>query len=140
MSSFQAAFLRVKLEHLDEWNQRRSVIATRYLNNLRDLPNLGLPHVPSGVIPAWHVFIVSHPERDHLQEYLKEHGVGTLIHYPVPPYLAEAYQDLGYHTGDFPITEEMAASFLSIPMSPHLGMDDADYVIEKIQDFCLKSA
>ena len=140
LDPIQAAFLRVKLEHLDEWNQRRSVIATRYLDNLRDLPNLGLPHVPSGVIPAWHVFIVSHPERDHLQEYLKEHGVGTLIHYPVPPHLAEAYQDLGYRTGDFPITEEMAASFLSIPMSPHLGMDDADYVIEKIQDFCLKSA
>jgi len=140
LDPIQAAFLRVKLEHLDEWNQRRSRIATRYLDNLRGIPDLGLPHVPSGVVPVWHVFIVSHPARDHLQEYLKENGVGTLIHYPVPPHLAEAYQDLGYHADDFPITKKMADTFLSIPMSPHLSMDDADYVIEKIRDFCLKSA
>jgi dTDP-4-amino-4,6-dideoxygalactose transaminase len=140
LDPIQAAFLRVKLRHLDEWNQRRSRIATRYLDNLRGIPDLGLPHVPSDVVPVWHVFIVSHPERDRLQEYLKEHGVGTLIHYPVPPHLSEAYQELGYRAGDFPITETMAGSFLSIPMGPHLSMDDADYVIEKIRDFCLKSA
>ena len=97
-----------------------------------------MPHVPSGVIPAWHVFIVAHPERDRLQEYLKESGIGTLIHYPVPPHLSDAYHELGYRAGDFPITEEMAGTFLSIPMSPHLSMDNADYVIEKIKEFCLE--
>jgi dTDP-4-amino-4,6-dideoxygalactose transaminase len=140
LDPIQAAFLRVKLEHLDEWNQRRNLIANHYLDNLRGLPVLGLPHFPSGVIPVWHVFIVSHPERDRLQDFLKENGVGTLIHYPVPPHLSEAYQDLGYHAGDFPITEKMADTFLSIPMGPHLNMNDADYVIEKIRDFCLKGA
>jgi dTDP-4-amino-4,6-dideoxygalactose transaminase len=140
LDPIQAAFLRVKLEHLDEWNQRRSLIATRYLDNLRGLPDLGLPFVPSDMIPAWHVFIVSHPERDRLQTYLKEQGVGTLIHYPVPPHLSEAYRDLGYQAGDFPITEKMANTFLSIPMGPHLNMNDADYVIEKIREFCLKIA
>jgi dTDP-4-amino-4,6-dideoxygalactose transaminase len=140
LDPLQAAFLRVKLGHLDEWNQRRSLIATHYLDSLRYVPDLGLPHVPSGVVPAWHVFIVSHPERDRLQLHLKEQGIGTLIHYPVPPHLSEAYQELGYHAGDFPITEKMADTFLSIPMGPHLSMDEVDYVIEKIRDFCLKSA
>jgi dTDP-4-amino-4,6-dideoxygalactose transaminase len=136
----QAAFLRVKLKHLDEWNQRRSLIATHYLDHLRGLPDLGLPHVPPGVVPVWHVFIVSHPERDRLQGFLKDHGVGTLIHYPVPPHLSAAYRELGYRAGDFPITEKMADTFLSIPMGPQLSMQAADYVIEKIREFCLKSA
>lgn len=140
LDPLQAAFLRVKLGHLDEWNRHRKQIATRYLDGLRDFPDLSLPHVPPDVLPAWHVFIVSHPERDRLQEYLGEHGVGTLIHYPVPPHLSEAYQDLGYHAGDFPITEKMANTILSIPMGPHLSMEDADYVIEKIREFCLKGA
>jgi len=138
LDPLQAAFLRVNLKYLDEWNQRRDQIAKHYLDKLRLIPDLGLPHVPSGVVPVWHVFIVAHPERDRLQEYLKEGGVGTLIHYPVPPHLSEAYQELGYRTGDFPITEEMANTFLSIPMGPYLSMDDADYVIEKIKKFCLE--
>jgi dTDP-4-amino-4,6-dideoxygalactose transaminase len=75
-----------------------------------------------------------------LQEFLRECGVGTLIHYPVPPHLSKAYQDLGYHSRDFPITEKIADTILSIPMGPHLSMEDADYVIEKIQEFCLKGA
>ena len=140
LDPIQAAFLRVKLGHLDEWNQRRNLIATRYLDNLRGLPDLSLPSVSSDMIPAWHVFIVSHPERDRLQAYLKEQGIGTLIHYPIPPHLSEAYQELGYHIGDFPVTEKMANSFLSIPMGPHLSGEDADYVIEKIQEFCLRVA
>jgi dTDP-4-amino-4,6-dideoxygalactose transaminase len=92
------------------------------------------------VIPVWHVFIVTHPERDRLQEYLKDQGIGTLIHYPVPPHLSEAYQDLGYQTGDFPITEKLADTVLSLPMGPHLSLDDAETVVEKIRKFCLKDA
>jgi dTDP-4-amino-4,6-dideoxygalactose transaminase len=140
LDPLQAAFLRVKLKYLDEWNRRRNQISTHYLKRLRNLPDLGLPHVPSGVIPVWHVFIITHPERDRLQEYLKDQGVGTLIHYPVPPHLSEAYQDLGYRAGDFPITEKMADTVLSIPMGPHLSVDDADYVVEKIREYCLQGA
>jgi len=136
LDPLQAAFLRVKLNCLDEWNQHRTRIANHYLEELRTTPDLGLPHVPPDVIPVWHVFIVVHPDRDSLQAYLKEHGVGTLIHYPVPPHLSEAYQDMGYRAGDFPVSEEMANTFLSIPMGPHLSMEDADYVIEKIREFC----
>jgi dTDP-4-amino-4,6-dideoxygalactose transaminase len=140
LDPLQAAFLRVKLKYLDEWNRRRDEIATRYLDSLRGIPDMGLPHVPSGVTPIWHLFIVSHPERDRLQAFLKEHGIGTMIHYPIPPHLSEAYQEMGYQAGDFPITEQMADTILSIPMGPHLSMDDADYVIEKIREFCLKGA
>jgi dTDP-4-amino-4,6-dideoxygalactose transaminase len=136
LDPLQAAFLRVKLNHLDDWNQRRQRIADFYLEKLRSLPDLGLPHVPAGVVPVWHVFVVSHPERDRLQAYLKDHGIGTLIHYPVPPHLSEAYREMGCKAGDFPITEKMADSFLSLPMGPHLSMDDAEYVIETLREFC----
>jgi len=136
LDPLQAAFLRVKLKHLDDWNKRRDRIAKHYLDNLRLIPDLGLPHVPSDVLPVWHLFVVSHPERDRLQAYLSDQGIGTMIHYPVPPHLSEAYREMGYQGGDFPITERMADTFLSIPLGPHLSMDDADYVIEKIQEFC----
>lgn len=139
LDPLQAAFLRVKLKYLNEWNQRRSRIANHYLENLRLVPDLGLPHVPASVVPVWHLFVVSHPRRDRLQTYLKEQGIGTLIHYPVPPHLSEAYCEMGRQAGDFPITEKMANTFLSIPIGPHLSLDDADYVIEKIREFCEKS-
>jgi dTDP-4-amino-4,6-dideoxygalactose transaminase len=140
LDPLQAAFLRVKLKHLDDWNKRRDQIAKHYLEELRLIPDLGLPHVPTGVVPVWHLFVISHPERDRLQAYLKDQGIGTLTHYPVPPHLSQAYRELGYQAGDFPITEKMANTFLSIPIGPHLSMDDADWVIEKIQEFCRRGA
>ena len=140
LDPIQAAFLRVKLKYLDDWNKRRNQIAQYYLDSLRLIPDLGLPHVPTDVVPVWHIFVISHPERNRLQDFLKEQGIGTLIHYPVPPHLSEAYEELGYQVGDFPITEKMANTFLSIPISPHLSMDDAEHVIEKIREFCLKAA
>jgi len=139
LDPLQAAFLRVKLKHLDEWNARRDRIACHYLEHLRLAPDLGLPRFPADVIPVWHQFVVSHPERDRLQAYLKEQEIGTMIHYPVPPHLSEAYHELDYRIGDFPITEKMANTFLSIPIGPHLSMEDADYVIGKILTFCQRS-
>jgi dTDP-4-amino-4,6-dideoxygalactose transaminase len=138
LDPLQAAFLRVKLKYLDDWNDRRNQIAKYYLDKMRTFPDLSLPHVPDDVVPVWHIFIVSHPERDRLQMHLKEYGIGTLIHYPVPPHLSEAYTDLDYKRGDFPISEAMADTFLSIPIGPHMSLDDANYVIEKIREFCQK--
>lgn len=137
LDPIQAAFLRVKLKYLDTWNQHRSLIANRYSNNLRDIPDLGLPQVPTGIVPVWHLFVITYADRDQLQKYLNQQGIGALIHYPVPPHLSDAYQELGYSAGDFPITEKLADTVLSIPIGPHLSMEDADYVIEKIQEFCL---
>lgn len=137
LDPIQAAFLRIKLKYLDKWNQHRSLIANRYSNNLRDIPDLGLPQVPTGIVPVWHLFVITYADRDQLQKYLNQQGIGALIHYPVPPHLSDAYQELGYSAGDFPITEKLADTVLSIPIGPHLSMEDADYVIEKIQEFCL---
>jgi dTDP-4-amino-4,6-dideoxygalactose transaminase len=135
LDEFQAAFLRVKLTHLEEWNKRRQRIASFYLQNLSDLPGLTPPHVPDWASPVWHIFPVLSPERDRLQGYLREKGVGTLIHYPVPPHLAKAYQEFGFSKGDFPISESIATSELSLPIGPHMDMDDAGYVVHTIREY-----
>jgi dTDP-4-amino-4,6-dideoxygalactose transaminase len=115
----QAAALRVKLRHLDEWNTRRTAIAARYTAELADT-GLVLPEVPKWAEPVWHIYVVQHARRDALQSSLHEAGIGTLIHYPIPPHLQEAYRDAGYAAGRFPIAERMANRLLSLPMGPQL--------------------
>jgi dTDP-4-amino-4,6-dideoxygalactose transaminase len=135
LDPLQAAFLRVKLSHLNEWNLRRKVIAESYLNELVNIKNLILPYVPDGVDPSWHIFIVCHPQRDELQKHLTQQGIGTLIHYPVPPHLSGAYKDLGFIAGSFPITEQLANTVLSIPIGPHLSPSSVDLIIQVIKEF-----
>jgi dTDP-4-amino-4,6-dideoxygalactose transaminase len=115
----QAVVLRVKLRHLDEWNGRRTAIAARYTAELAGT-GLVLPEVPEWAEPVWHLYVVQHAERDGLQKALKEAGIGTLIHYPIPPHLQMAYQDAGYARGRFSIAESMANRLLSLPMGPQL--------------------
>lgn len=135
LDPLQAAFLRVKLNHLDEWNQRRKTIAAEYLEKMRGIPGLVLPHVPGWADPIWHIFIVRHPQRDALQAYLHKNSIGTLIHYPVPPHLSDAYRDLGFQRGDFPITEELAETALSLPMGPHLSLNDQNLVVKVLDSY-----
>lgn len=135
LDEMQAAFLRVKLKRLDEWNARRARIASFYLEALSDVEDLILPAFPDRSSPVWHIFPVRHPRRDELQAHLKANGVDTLIHYPVPPHLSGAYADMGYSRGAFPIAEAIADSELSLPMGPHLGEGDAERVVEVIQSF-----
>ncbi|MCK6567323.1 MAG: erythromycin biosynthesis sensory transduction protein eryC1 [Chloroflexi bacterium] len=135
LDEMQAAFLRVKLKRLDEWNARRARIASFYLEALSDVEDLTLPALPNWSSPVWHIFPVRHPRRDELQAHLKANGVDTLIHYPVPPHLSGAYADMGYSRGAFPIAEAIADSELSLPMGPHLGEGDAERVVEVIQSF-----
>lgn len=130
-----AAFLRVKLKHLDEWNMRRSKVASTYLNSLSGLPDLILPSVSDSTEPIWHIFPIRHSKRDDLQKYLKNKGVDTLIHYPVPPHLSGAYADLSMPKGTFPIAEKIASSELSLPMGPHLSLDDVEYITSIIREF-----
>lgn len=139
LDEMQAAFLRVKLNHLDEWNTRRSKVASVYLNSLAGLPDLILPSVLDSTQPIWHIFPVRHPLRDDLQKYLKNEGIDTLIHYPVPPHLAGAYADLNMPKETFPIAEKIASSELSLPMGPHLSLDDAEYVANTIRSFVTQS-
>ncbi|MBV8666818.1 MAG: DegT/DnrJ/EryC1/StrS family aminotransferase, partial [Burkholderiaceae bacterium] len=115
----QAVALRVKLGHLDAWNDRRKKIAARYATELADC-GLTLPSVPDWADPAWHLYVVRSERRDELQRRLTEAGIGTLIHYPIPPHLQQAYAAAGMGKGRFPIAERIAEQALSLPMGPHL--------------------
>ena len=134
LDPIQAGFLRVKLKHLDEWNGRRKNAAQQYLNGLEGCPNVILPAVAQGAESAWHLFVVRHFRRDQLQKHLNESGIGTLVHYPVPPHLSGAYAGSGWKRGDFPITEELAATVLSIPIGPHLPDHAIASVIQGVRE------
>ena len=131
LDEIQAAVLRVKLRHLDEWNARRSHLATHYLKGLEKIPALGLPQVIPGAESAWHLFVVDVEDRDALQVRLKEAGVETLIHYPVPPHLSEAYsKDCAW--GELSISARAAHTHLSLPIGPHLQVLDHERVISAL--------
>jgi dTDP-4-amino-4,6-dideoxygalactose transaminase len=129
LDPLQAAFLRVKLRHLDAWNERRRSVAHGYLRALADLPDLILPAVSDWADPVWHLFVVRHAQRDRLQAHLRAAGIDTLIHYPVPPHLSEAYAEQGWRAGDFPITESIAHSVLSLPIGPALDAGASAQII-----------
>jgi dTDP-4-amino-4,6-dideoxygalactose transaminase len=132
LDELQAAILRVKLQKLNEWNHRRRQIASIYLEGLRQ-SGLSLPFVPNWSNPVWHIFAVRHPERDRLREALQREGVGTLIHYPIPPHQQEAYSSLGLTQHDLPISEAIHREELSLPIGPHLILEDANRVVEVIR-------
>ena len=121
LDELQAAFLRVKLAKLDEWNERRAVAARSYTRHLASVTDLTLPVVPEWAEPVWHLFVVRHNRRDELHKALNEAGVGTMIHYPIPPHLQPAYAALGYKKGDLPISEAIHASIISLPLWPGLS-------------------
>lgn len=133
LDPLQAAFLRVKLGHLDKWNQTRSALADYYLSELAGTA-LRLPVVPSWAQVAWHLFVVRHEQRDRLQADLSRSGIGTMIHYPIPPHLQQAYQDLGYGVGSFPLAEKIHGDVLSLPLSPHLSRAEAARVVRAVQE------
>jgi dTDP-4-amino-4,6-dideoxygalactose transaminase len=121
LDELQAAFLRVKLRHLDAWNKRRCQLASWYLRTLPNtFPDLVLPSAPDGVEPCWHLFVVRSKDRDGLQAMLKDHNISTMIHYPIPPYKQKAYEQLGYNANSYPLTNRMSQEVLSLPMGPHL--------------------
>lgn len=135
LDPLQAAFLRVKLKHLNDWNSRRRHVAQQYVASLSDLPALNLPYVPEWADPSWHLFVIRHSQRDALQKHLEDNEIGTLIHYPIPPHLSDAYHDAGYKKGDFPVAENIAQTVLSLPMGPHLTTHQTDQVISVIRAF-----
>ena len=135
LDELQAAVLRIKLAKLDDWNERRKRIAEEYLRLLEGSCDLTLPYLPDWADPVWHLFVVRHPKRNLLQEYLNQKGVGTLIHYPLPPHLQAAYAELRYERGQFPISEQMADEVLSLPMSSHLSALELGHVVQKLSTF-----
>jgi dTDP-4-amino-4,6-dideoxygalactose transaminase len=135
LDELQAAFLRVKLRYLDEWNQRRKRIGEHYSQALRDTTDLVLPHVPNWADHVWHLFVIRHVQRHRLQQHLEQAGVKTLIHYPCPPHLQSAYSELTYGPGAFLRAEKMANEVLSLPIGPHLPDSHAQYVVSQVKAF-----
>lgn len=133
LDELQAALLRVKLPCLDDWNSRRREVAQLYLEGL-DLNGLVLPSVPQWCEPVWHLFVVRHPGRDDLQKYLTDKNIGSLIHYPIPPHCSDAYAT-DFSGFSFPLAGNFAATVLSLPMGPHLQIDEAQRVIDAINSF-----
>jgi dTDP-4-amino-4,6-dideoxygalactose transaminase len=131
LDSIQAAVLRVKLPHLDEWNARRQAIASVYREALR-ASNLALPEVAEGCSPVWHLFVVRHPERDALLRRLASAGMETLVHYPTPPHRQQAYCAATLGEARYPIAERLANEVLSLPIGPHLPLEQAQRVAELV--------
>uniref|UniRef100_UPI00286C0E64 DegT/DnrJ/EryC1/StrS family aminotransferase n=1 Tax=Roseateles sp. TaxID=1971397 RepID=UPI00286C0E64 len=134
LDPIQAAVLRVKLKCLTEWNARRAEIAQLYLRGLLGI-DLVLPHTPSWVGTAWHNFVVRTPHRNALLEHLNANGVGTLIHYPIPPHLQQAYASMQICEGSYPLAELFATELLSLPIGPHVSRADANTVIRHVRSF-----
>lgn len=135
LDELQAAVLRVKLAHLDAWNARRAHIAAWYGRELAETV-LGLPSVPAGLDPAWHLYVVRSPVRDALQRELATRGIDTMIHYPIPPHLQDAYRDLGHGEGSYPIAERIHREVLSLPIGPHLDDGQVERVVAGVRDAC----
>jgi len=134
LDEMQAGLLRVKLTHLDELNAERLNLANRYLTGIHN-PNIRLPKVAEGASSAWHLFVVALDKRDEFAAYLSDKEIGTIVHYPIPPHLSEAYRSWGYYTGDFPITENYANTIISLPLYNGMTDEEQSYVIEKINAY-----
>lgn len=136
LDEIQAAVLRVKLKYLDEWNARRSKLAGIYQDRLKKYSgHVGLPVVEPLNESCWHVYVIRSKDRDDLSKYLNEHGVQTLIHYPVVPYCQKAYTELSHYKGRFPISERLSWEVLSLPIGPHFESGEIEYVCKIIQQF-----
>ena len=134
LDELQAAFLAVKLPHLDKMNVERRRIADMYLTEIKN-PKVVLPTVEKDMMPVWHIFAVRCKERDALEKHLNEKGIGTNKHYPIPIHLQECYQDLGLKEGDLVIAEEISKTELSIPMYYGMTNEQIETVIEAINSF-----
>lgn len=132
LDPIQAAVLRVKLTRLEEWTTRRRAIAAIYSAGLKESGYI-LPHVPEWADPAWHLYVLRSRDRDEVQQQLSTAGIGTLVHYPIPPHMQVAYADLGIAPQSLPLARQLAAEVLSLPMGPHLSPEDAHRVVEALQ-------
>jgi dTDP-4-amino-4,6-dideoxygalactose transaminase len=134
LDELQAAMLAVKLRHLDEMNAERQRLCARYLAEITN-PQLTLPAVRAGCETVWHQFVIRIKERALFINYLEKKGVGTIIHYPIPPHLSEAYQYLGFRRGSYPLAEQYADEVLSLPLYTGMTEEEQGYVIEVVNDY-----
>jgi dTDP-4-amino-4,6-dideoxygalactose transaminase len=131
----QAAFLSVKLSYLPTWTKQRQEIAAYYFEELKSINELTLPDIHPNATHVFHLFVIRTQYRDALQKHLSESGIGTLIHYPIPPHLQEAYKHLGFKKGDLPIAELIAETCLSLPIWPGMTKEMVVYIAQSIRSF-----
>lgn len=134
LDELQAGLLRVKMAYLDEMNREREALADYYTKRISN-PLIEKPTVRPGANSSWHQYVIRSKHRDELKDFLQQHSIGTLIHYPIPPHLSEAYRYLGYKEGDFPIAEANAREVLSLPMFNGMLPEEQDFIIETINSF-----
>ncbi len=135
LDALQAAILRVKLKHLDEWTERRRNNAKTYNDLLKDI--VVTPKEAEYAKHVYHLYVIRVKKRDETQTFLKEKGISTGIHYPKPLHLQPAYKNMGYKEGDFPVTENISKDTLSLPMFPELSQEQISYIVDKINS-CMK--
>jgi dTDP-4-amino-4,6-dideoxygalactose transaminase len=135
LDEMQAAFLNVKLKYLDQWNLERNMIAKKYEKKLKSNNNLILPKIAENCSSNYHLFVLRIKNRNELQNHLLKQGIETLIHYPIPPHLQEAYKYLGLKKNDYPIANEIAETCLSLPMFPGLDSSSIEYICDTINKF-----
>jgi len=133
LDTVQAVVLSAKLKFLDQWNQARVESAALYAALLKGVAGVTTPQVQTGRTHTYQTYAVRLKNRDIVAEELKKAGVGVLIHYPIPIHLQEAYKELGYKAGDFPVGEKAAAEVLSLPMFPHIQKAQIEYVCEQLK-------
>ena len=135
LDELQAAFLSVKLRHLDGWTQERKRLAARYDEMLDGVGDLKLPVTAEGADHVYHLYVVRTASREALVAHLKSAGVGTLIHYPIAPHFQKCYAHMGWQKGQFPVAEELAETVLSLPLYPGLTDAQQDYAVQSITAF-----
>ena len=134
LDEIQAGLLRVRLSHIQELTEEKNMIAARYSTEIQN-SKFSLPLLVKGATCVWHQYVIRCHKRDDLMNYLNEKGIGTIIHYPIPPHLSEAYQYLGYKHGSLPITENFADTVLSMPMYNGMKTEEQSYVIDALNSF-----
>lgn len=138
LDALQAGILHVKLGHLKSWNEQRRAKAAEYSRLLADCNAVLLPYEPSWSRGVFHLYVIRTADRDGMMQYLKENGIGSAIHYPVPLHLQKAYRSLNYSAGDFPVTESAASEILSLPMFPQLTSEQVEKVCTEVKAFTAK--
>ena len=135
LDELQASFLSIKLKELNRDNLKRVEIARLYSELLEGVGDLILPELAADATSVYHLYVIRTKKRDELQAYLAKNGIGTMIHYPVPPHLQQAYIDLGYKNGDFPIAEEIARTCLSLPIWPGMQINEVQEVVKVLNKY-----
>ncbi len=135
LDEIQAAVLRIKLKYLASWNDERVKLATSYLQSLKGVADIQLPHSHPQATHVYHLFVIRTDRRNELQSYLASHQIETGIHYPVPPHLQKGLHHLGFRKGEFPVAESIADGVLSLPLWPGMEVSDVEFVCDSIRKF-----